>query len=191
MKVELVKGIRLAHMAKAFTLPCLSCPVRCWRTISVESPSKETSGCYWEHLSAQIWQKISYFSVVCSSHSSTTVFPCAVCYHKPGIMAGSLSAMMGQLRFLMPTGLNFRTAKGSYLASEHVSTATQYSWFTVLCPSSHHTPLCSFTFDHTTSQVASLASHSPGQTRNSEVSGAEVFVYFPRTLSQRPVSLSV
>lgn len=134
--------------------------------------------------------KKSYFSVVCSSHSSTTVFPCAVCYHKPGIMAGSLSAMMGQLRFLMPTGFNFRTAKGSYLASEHVSTATQYSWFTVLCPSSHHTPLCSSTFDHTISQVASLASHSPGQTRNSEVSGAEVFVYFPRTLSQRPVSLS-
>lgn len=113
--------------------------------------------------------KKSYFSVVCSSHSSTTVFPCAVCYHKPGIMAGSLSAMMGQLRFLMPTGLNFRTAEGSYLASEHVSTATQYSWFTVLCPSSHHTPLCSSTFDRTTSQVASLASHSPGQTHNSEV----------------------
>lgn len=92
MKIELFTGTRLAHMAKAFTLPCLSCPLRCWRTISMESPSMEISKGDWEHLSAQIWPKKSYFAVVCSTHSSTTVLPCPAYFHKPGIMAGSLKA---------------------------------------------------------------------------------------------------
>lgn len=109
----------------------LTAQFRCWRTISMESPPTGTSEGDWEHLNAHIWPKKSNFAVLCSPHSSTTVFPCTLYYHKPGIRAGSLNAVMGQLRLLMPTGLSCRTAKGSYLASS----TCEYSylgWFTVL-----------------------------------------------------------